>query len=118
MQELQQHTQEISRFAQEIKEISEQTNRCRSMPPSKRHGPARPAAALPWSPTRCASWPPGPRNDLQDRGLVGKLGDAASQSTAAVAATAARPTRYATGAATETAIQKIETICARSAQAA
>jgi hypothetical protein len=49
----------ITSIVNTIKEIADQTNLLASTRPSRRRAP-RTAAASPWSPTKCASWPSGP----------------------------------------------------------
>lgn len=120
MLDLKQHTQEISQFAREIKEISEQTNllSLNAAIEAARAGEAgRGFAVVADEVRKLANHTSETTHKIEN--LVTKLSDAANQTTEAVAATAERAlrgTRLASD--TEQAIVKIEEFCERSAVAA
>ena len=66
--ELHSSSMKINEIVSLINDISDQTN---LLAPSRQPGPARPGAALPLSPTKCASWPkrsrPRPRSSDRTR---------------------------------------------------
>jgi len=120
MEELKQHTQEISRFAREIKEISEQTNllSLNAAIEAARAGEAgRGFAVVADEVRKLANHTSETTHKIET--LVSKLSDAAIATTRTVGATAERAQRGTELASTaEHAIQKIETFCERSAVAA
>jgi len=120
MQTLNRHTQEIARFAQEIKGISEQTNllSLNAAIEAARAGEAgRGFAVVADEVRKLASHTADTTRKIE--GLVGQLDSAALATADAVAATAQRAQRGTDLASTaETAIASIETQCERSLQAA
>lgn len=120
MGELQEHTRDISRFAQEIKDISEQTNllSLNAAIEAARAGEAgRGFAVVADEVRKLANRTSDTTFKIEE--LVGRLADAAGQTNEAVVATAARAQRGTElASATEAAIRKIEAICEQSARAA
>jgi len=120
MDELKQHTQEISGFAREIKEISEQTNllSLNAAIEAARAGEAgRGFAVVADEVRKLASHTSETTRKIEV--LVVKLSDAAVATTRTVTATAERAQRGTELASTaESAILKIESFCERSAVAA
>lgn len=120
MLELKQHTLEISRFAQEIKGISEQTNllSLNAAIEAARAGEAgRGFAVVADEVRKLANHTSDTTHKIES--LVTKLSDAALETTKTVAATAERAQRGTQLASTaEIAILKIEEFCERSAIAA
>ncbi|MBP8169012.1 MAG: methyl-accepting chemotaxis protein [Azonexus sp.] len=120
MGELNQHTQEISRFAQEIKEISEQTNLLSlnaAIEAARAGESGRGFAVVADEVRKLANHTAETTHKIE--GLVSKLDSAAQQTATAVAATAERAQRgTALASSASSAIVSIEENCERSMHAA